>query len=252
MSADDDRDGADGRDGADPSAGEGTPNGNGHSPSVARATTKEIGPLVPVTARGEATRRRILDAAEAVFGELGYYGASVAEITRRAGVAQGTFYIYFHSKREIFIELVEDMGKQLRRAMRAGMSDTTDRLEIERGGFRAFFAFIAEHREIYHIIEEARRVAPEAAEAYYRRIGSGYVRGLRAAMDAGQIRRMDPEGLAYALIGIGHFVALRWLIWPQDGPSGEKIELPDLPGHVFDAVLDFILHGLTPPDAGER
>jgi AcrR family transcriptional regulator len=222
---------------------------DGRSPAAAsaRTATRESGSLTPVTARGEATRRRILDAAEEVFGELGYYEASVAEITRRAGVAQGTFYIYFHSKREIFTELVEDMGKQLRRAMRAGMGDATDRLEIERGGFRAFFEFIAQHRRIYHIIEEARRVAPEAAEAYYRRIGNGYMRGLSAAMDAGQIRRMDPEGLAYALIGIGHFVALRWLIWPQDDGEGNKAQLTGLPDPVLDAVITFILHGLTPP-----
>src|SRR5574337_951656 len=96
--------------------------------------------LVPVTARGEATRGRILDAAEAVFGELGYYGASVAEITRRARVAQGTFYIYFHSKREIFVELVEDLGRRLRAATSAAIVGVSDRLEAERRGFAAFFA----------------------------------------------------------------------------------------------------------------
>src|SRR5947209_14359018 len=68
--------------------------------------------LAPATARGEATRRRILDAAEAVFGEFGYYEASISESTRRAGIAQGTFYIYFHTKHEIFADVVETMGKR--------------------------------------------------------------------------------------------------------------------------------------------
>ncbi|MGH2507432.1 MAG: TetR/AcrR family transcriptional regulator [Ktedonobacteraceae bacterium] len=53
-------------------------------------------------ARGEATRHKILDAAEEVLGEVGYHKASTAEITQRAGVAQGTYYIYFHSTREVF------------------------------------------------------------------------------------------------------------------------------------------------------
>ncbi len=125
-------------------ATDGQPGENGR-----QVAARPPSPLTPATPRGEATRRRILDAAEAVFSEQGYYGASVAEDHRRAGVAQGTFYIYFHSKREIFVELVEDMGHQLRRAMRAGMVGATNRLEIERGGFAAFFNFVAEHPRIY-------------------------------------------------------------------------------------------------------
>lgn len=229
---------------------------DGHHEAERRGAAKQVGTLTPATPRGEATRRRILDAAEAVFGEQGYYEASVAEITRRAGVAQGTFYIYFRSKREIFIELVEDMGKQLRRAMRAGMEGATNRLEIERGGFAAFFAFVAAHPRIYYIVEEARRVAPEAAEAYYRRIVTGYESGLRGAMDAGEIRRMDAETVAYALIGIGHFVALRWLIWPRrDGETGdadfEVNASPQLPEAVFSAVIELITRGLAPEPVGQ-
>src|SRR5258708_8266107 len=123
--------------------------------------------LTPATARGEATRRKILDAAEAVFGEMGYYEASVSEITRKAGVAQGTFYIYFPSKREIFVELVEDIGKRLRAFTNEAIAGAPDRLEGERIGFAAFFKFVANHRRIYSIVQEAERVAPEAAHAYY-------------------------------------------------------------------------------------
>lgn len=214
------------------------------------------GPLAPATPRGEATRRRILDAAEEVFGEMGYYEASVAEITRRAGVAQGTFYIYFHSKRETFVELVEDIGERLRTATSAAIQDAPDRIEAERRGFKTFLQFVREHRRIYQIVEEAGRVAPEAAHEYYRRISSGYERGLAAAMKAGQIREGNVEGLAYALMGIGHFLALRWLIWPSEAdgeergkkdnaPKRQPIEGPQVPDAVFETVMDFIAHGLA-------
>jgi AcrR family transcriptional regulator len=200
--------------------------------------------LMPVTARGEATRRKILDAAEEVFGEMGYYEASISEITRRAGVAQGTYYIYFHSKREIFAELVEDIGKRLRADMRAAIAGASDRLEVERRGFEAFFSFVARHRRIYSIVQEAERVAPEAFNAYYRGISQGYIRGLKEAMSEGTVRKLDPEAIAYTLMGIGHFVALRWLIWPQEGEAehGYKGELP---ANVFDSVMEFITYGLT-------
>ena len=211
------------------------------------------GSLVPVTARGEATRRRILDAAEEVFGEMGYHEASVSEITRRAGVAQGTFYIYFNSKRETFVELVEDIGERLRAATSAAIRDSASRLDAERHGFTAFFRFVYEHRRIYRIIEEAGRVAPEAAREYYRHISAGYERGLSAAMRAGEIREGNVEALAYALMGIGHFLALRWLIWPSDQdldgaqtPAADQTHQASmLPDAVFETIIEFISHGLA-------
>ncbi|HEU5348814.1 MAG TPA: TetR/AcrR family transcriptional regulator [Ktedonobacterales bacterium] len=210
-----------------------------------------IAPLVPVTARGEATRRRILDAAEDVFGEMGYYEASVSEITRRAGVAQGTFYIYFHSKRETFVELIEDIGERLRAVTSAASQDAPNRIEAERRGFAAFFRFVYEHRRIYRIVEDAGRVAPEAAREYYRRISVGYEHALRAAMRAGQIRETNEEAIGYALMGIAHFLALRWIIWPAEGEAGQEQLAGQppatvIPEAIFDAVFTFIARGLSP------
>jgi AcrR family transcriptional regulator len=51
----------------------------------------------PLSKRGLDTRRRLLDAAEQVFGALGYHGASVVKVAETAGVAAGTFYLYFDS-----------------------------------------------------------------------------------------------------------------------------------------------------------
>ncbi len=206
------------------------------------------GTFTPVTARGEATRRKILDAAEGVFGEMGYYEASISEITRRAGVAQGTYYIYFHSKREIFAELVEDIGKRLRAEMRAAIEGASTRLEIEKLGFEAFFSFVAAHRRIYSIIQEAERVAPEAFFAYYQGISHGYIRGLSKAMDEGEVRRLDPEAVSYALMGIGHFVALRWLVWPPENEAQADGPMP-LPEGILTSLMEFITHGLTPDAA---
>lgn len=203
------------------------------------------GVLTPVTARGEATRRKILDAAESVFGELGYYEASISEITRRAGVAQGTYYIYFHSKREIFAELVQDIGKRLRAEIRAAIEGASTRLEVEKRGFEAFFAFVAEHRRIYSIVQEAERVAPEAFFAYYRGISQGYIRGLSKAMDEGTVRQLDPEAIAYALMGIGHFVALRWLVWPSEN-EGSTGGPASLPAGILTSLLELITRGLAP------
>lgn len=229
------------------------------SPPARRAREPDGG-LMPVTARGEATRRRILDAAEAIFGEKGYHAASVAQITRRAQVAQGTFYLYFPNKREIFLQLVEDLGRRMRQAMRAGAEGASGRLAMERGGFAGFFAFARAHRQLFRIVQEADRLDQATYRAYYERIARPYARGLRQAMEAGEIRAMDAETLAYALVGIGHFLAQRWLIWPDESTDQPAItdgqaesgseragdEPPELPERVFATLLDFLEHGIAP------
>ena len=56
----------------------------------------------PRTERGRKTLRKLLDASAIEFGEKGFHEASVSSITRRAGVALGSFYTYFDSKDALF------------------------------------------------------------------------------------------------------------------------------------------------------
>ena len=85
----------------------------------------------PLSPKGERTRRTLLDAAEQVFGALGYHDASIVKITEAAAVSQGTFYIYYESKRQIFDELVADLNRRVRRAMSEGSRRGRTRAEAE-------------------------------------------------------------------------------------------------------------------------
>jgi len=59
-------------------------------------------------ADAKATRRQeILQAARDVFAKHGYHAAKVEDIVHAAGVARGTFYLYFEDKRAIFEEIVD-------------------------------------------------------------------------------------------------------------------------------------------------
>ncbi|OFX27597.1 MAG: TetR family transcriptional regulator [Armatimonadetes bacterium RBG_16_67_12] len=196
----------------------------------------------PKGERGRRTRQQLLDAAEAAFGQRGYFATSVADITRRARVAQGTFYVYFPSKQAIFAELVRHLNRQLRHTIQEAVHGLDDRLAVERKGFEAFLRFVATHRDLYRIVMQAESVDPASYRWYYRHFAEGYVRGLRAAMDAGQIRRLDPEALAYCLMGIGNFVGLRYVLWDR----------ARVPRRVLDSLFDFIAQGLVAvPPTGE-
>ena len=167
----------------------------------------------PLSARGERTRRRLLEAAERIFAEVGYHDASIVKITEAAGVGQGTFYLYFASKKEIFDELVLDLNRRVRHAMTEASAGAPTRAEREVLGFAAFFRFTAEHPALYRIIRQAEFVSPETLHLHYDRLTEGYVVGLREAMARGEVAEGDPEVLAWALMGIGELVGMRWILW---------------------------------------
>lgn len=195
---------------------------------------------VPQTERGRATRQAILDAAEAVIAEVGFERASVAEITRRAGVAQGTFYLYFPDKRSAFVELVAHLNHKVRARAAAAVEGATSRREMERLGLRAYFEQVAEDPAIYRIIKEAEFVDQATHEAHYATLAKPYAEGLAAAMAAGEMPDdLDPEVLAYLLMGIAEFMGMKLVLWERGLPEEE----------VFDQVLTFIERGLG---LGER
>lgn len=177
----------------------------------------------PLTPKGEATRIRLLGAAEDVFGELGYDQASVSEITRRAGVAQGTFYLYFQSKKAIFSELVRQVGRDVRHAIQQAVRGIDDRMEMERKGFETFFEYVRAHPSIYRIVRQAEFVDRSAFRDYYESFAEGYVQGLRRAAKKGQVRELDPEVVAWCLMGMGDLLGIRWILLRRDGKVPDKV-----------------------------
>lgn len=171
---------------------------------------------LPRTARGARTRAKLLVAAENVFETVGYHEASIVKITEQAGVALGTFYVHFPGKKEIFDEVVMDLSRRVRQAMSEGARGATDRIEAERLGFDAFFRFTAEHPALYRIIRQAEFVSPEAMRAHYDAICGGYVTGLTRAQESGEIRDdIDPTVAAWALMGAGELIGMRWVLWDR-------------------------------------
>ncbi|WP_028950583.1 TetR/AcrR family transcriptional regulator [Sulfurihydrogenibium subterraneum] len=59
------------------------------------------------------TREKLLESAKELFSKKGYYETKISDIVEKSGVAQGTFYIYFKSKEEIFLELVKSLHEDL-------------------------------------------------------------------------------------------------------------------------------------------
>jgi AcrR family transcriptional regulator len=182
--------------------------------------------FVPNSARGRATRARLLKAAEECFGSSGYAGASVSEIVRLAGTSQGGFYVYFPSKEAIFRQLVLNIAQQIRAVTRQALEGVEHRADAELAGMEAFFGWLTEHRHLHRVLHQIDEVDESLAREFYMSVSEPYSERLAAAVADDDVQAVDPELLAYSLMGLSHFVSMRWILWTeQEFP--ERL-LPDL------------------------
>ncbi len=210
------------------------------APGWHQAMLPETGRPVPeagdVLTKGEMTRKAILLAAEKVFGRHGINHANIGEITREAGVAQGTFYNHFKSKTALTEGFVKFINRQMRHAIQGAVTGVKDRRDIEWKGMLMFYEFISHHQEIYRIVPEYELIGRDVSLWYYNKFSEGYIEGLDKGIKAGQIRDLPVEFLARALMGFTHFVGLKWIIWAG---RSQKLPIP-----LFKDIREFIIFGL--------
>ncbi len=192
----------------------------------------------PRTDRGRRTLRRLLDAAAEEFGEKGFHEGSISGITRRAGVALGSFYTYFASKDEIFRALVKDLSRRVGEEARKAQTGDLDALSAERVALEAFLRFACEHKEIYRIVDEAEFVDHASFRTHYETTARRILDRLQAGAGAGELRDDLEEAHAWAIMGMNVFLGLRYAIWGEDKDAERMAK-------VAEAANSILRHGIA-------
>jgi len=151
----------------------------------------------------QRNRAEILDAARAVFVEIGYDAATIRDVVARTDLAPGTFYNYFPDKRTLLVALIRESGAEGARLVREARARATTLEEFVYNGFRAFFEFIGSgDRPMFELLR--RNIA------VIRTLGideTGFALGLeqmRADLEAAIASELVPDiPLDYALPAIG-------------------------------------------------
>lgn len=190
---------------------------------------------IPKTPKGVETLNNILSAAVQLIYEKGYYGANIGDITKLAGVATGTFYVYFESKLSLYRYLIMQVGHSIRKELSMKVRNCKTRREAERVGMRAWIEYVIAHPYVYNIVWESLYVDRELFTKYYETFENSYVKGLQVAKDNGELADIDLTVLAYILMGVSNFIGLKYGMF-TDG----EVDLD----HITDEIMKLLEHGM--------
>lgn len=189
--------------------------------------------------KSEDTHKALFNAAARVVGQYGYEGASIARITSRAKVAQGTFYNYFASRQDLLDQLLPAMGDLMLDHIRTHMGRETTGWRREEERLRAYFDFLVKNPWFHRLVNEAETLAPKAHKIYFAKISAGYMRSIRRGIKSGEIKNVvevDLEPLTYMLMSMRTYLAQRYAY------SNGVVRAPD--EQIIKTYVKFISQGL--------
>jgi AcrR family transcriptional regulator len=155
----------------------------------------------------QARRRRIQAAAREVFAERGYAKASIEHIAKQAGLSVGAIYLYFRSKEDLYVSLLEETLAHLDgelAAARAG-GDASSRLAATFDRLLAWAGEDVEGTRIVRLLSQPG-VRPQLSDEVVTEVGAGMNRlrdhlgaCIHAGVDAGAYREVDAAEVADVL-----------------------------------------------------
>lgn len=167
-----------------------------------------------------ASRRdQILRSAVAVFSQKGYNDAAISDIITRAGIARGTFYLHFTSKRAIFDDILELCFRRILDHLRpVSLSRPLDRthvLEQVRDNARRLARLIASERALFHVLlAEPGGLDPVLlgkVTDFYARLAQWIAESLDLGIRHGVVRACNTKLAAHALLGMCRGVFGAWV-----------------------------------------
>ena len=152
------------------------------------------------------TRTQILEAARAMFEELGYHGAGLAAVAKKAGVSRQAIYLHFPSKAELLTALhlhifATDVVPALERHP---ITDAMTAWEALDATIAADVEVVAKVWRIHEALTVARRQHPEVDQTLRPREKEHY----DGLLDVGH--RLEREGALPPTIGVGLFADMLW------------------------------------------
>ncbi len=191
-------------------------------------------------ARTEATRRKLLAAAERVFARSGFEGARIEDIAAMAGYTRGAFYANFCSKEEIFFALFEQWVRE-RIDTIAGVMGRQQDPNQKLAALRRHYAGLAKNRTLVLLSLEFKLFALRHPDVYdqlrdrHRRLRSAWANLISELLDAlGKTLPISNRAAAVSLLALGNAMLIEHLV---DQKTLSEKDVRFVMGLFFDSIF---------------
>jgi AcrR family transcriptional regulator len=193
----------------------------------------------------EARRTQIHDAAAQVFADKGFHKATIKDVARAAGVADGTIYNYFKSKQDLMVAMVAQFAELSQLVGQISqLAEVASPEQLLKGIFTNRIELVMRNRTQIQAIMPQVLSDPELRTLFYQELMQPTIAKIEAVWqqkrDQGQIRDLDPHIVVQTILGM--FIGMTIL---------DLVTNSTLTGHepeVIDTISSIMLHGIMPAD----
>jgi AcrR family transcriptional regulator len=194
---------------------------------------------VPTRLPAARRRRQLLDVALRVFAERGFHDASMNDIAVAAGVTKPVLYQHFTSKRELFSELLTDVGRDLQEKITKAVAAAEGPREMVELGFKAYFDYVYRHRNAFQLFYGGSMARDEEFADVINQTESAVAGLVAGLIEIEGLSADQRKVLGHGIVGMIEGASIHWL------KSGSEAD-PDVLAHQLADLAWRGLRGVQP------
>jgi AcrR family transcriptional regulator len=181
----------------------------------------------PHAARLPAARRReqLLEVALQVFGDLGFHPASMNDVAEAAGVTKPVLYQHFRSKRELYKQVLSDVGDHLLDAISKATAAARSPHEQVELGFIAYFRFVESNEAAFRVLFGGGTRRDEEFAAQVAIVEGAIAEAIAALIDVEELTVEQRRKIAHGLVGLAEGASRLWMDEGAQEPADEVAAL---------------------------
>jgi AcrR family transcriptional regulator len=155
-------------------------------------------------------RRQLLDVALDVFAVRGFHPTSMNDVAEAAGVTKPVLYQHFRSKRQLYGELLDDVGARLLDEILKVTAEAPGPRQQVEAGFAAYFRFVANHPNAFKLLFGGGARRDEEFAAAVEHLEEQLAEAIAALIDA-DLDREHQRLLARGIVGLAEATGRHWM-----------------------------------------